>query len=118
VSPDPTVLEPGVPMLAFDVLRKILRERQLVGSGRWVRGGADTAVSALRRLRFLNEHQSSLSAGLPARRPHDMNRMVSQSGKSGYSKGVDVLLSTRLTQNVRVSLRRSSGAMSDMSLPI
>ena len=54
VSPDPTVLEPGVPMLAFDVLRKILRERQLVGSGRWVRGGADTAVSALRRLRFLN----------------------------------------------------------------
>jgi hypothetical protein len=39
VSPDSTDLEPEVPMSAFDVLLKILRERRLVGSGRWVKGG-------------------------------------------------------------------------------
>jgi hypothetical protein len=39
VSPDSTGLEPEVPMSAFDVLQKILRERRLIGSGRWVKGG-------------------------------------------------------------------------------
>jgi hypothetical protein len=39
VSPDPTDLAPVVPMSAFDILRKILHECQLVGSGRWVKGG-------------------------------------------------------------------------------
>jgi hypothetical protein len=39
VSPGPTDLEPAAPIPAFDVLQKILRERQLIGSGRWVKGG-------------------------------------------------------------------------------
>lgn len=39
VSPEPTDGKPTVPMSAFNVLQKILRERQLIGSGRWVKGG-------------------------------------------------------------------------------
>ena len=39
VSPDPTDPAPVASMSAFDVLQQILRERQLIGSGRWIRGG-------------------------------------------------------------------------------